>query len=221
MKIAKIFSTFLIFTLSQNDVIAQGVAAYIPTTLPISKIEKKIKDKTDLPVTAFAKYIEFNSNIDSINPSYVISTEAFSEEDESFEVISGLAANGQKTSKFILLALKPTRKDQDLSKLRIGTVEFIRRNKIKNYLEKIFSKKFKSVKTVSKPDDLFPLLVFNSVDLIAVQSYNYQELKEKFNTAVFEIGSSKEVQSLALFQKKGKGTEKNSLALKTFEYISP
>jgi len=220
----KIFKYLFIFifslSLDVSRASADGIVAYIPTVLPISLIEKKIKSSTSLSVTAFAKYSDFESAVNSLNPDYVISTAAFSSINENFEPISGLKVNGETKSKFILLALKPGWKDKDILQARTGTVEFIKRNKIKDYLEKVFERKFASIKTVSKVEDLFPLLVFDSVDVIALQPHTYAELKGKFQTNVFEVGNSQEIESMTLFRRKGIATEMNAQELKKFEYMS-
>lgn len=201
---------------------SEGVIAYIPTTLPMSKIEKKIKSSAEnsVPVTAFAKFSDFELGLESIKPTYIISTNAFTVSDDSFESLGGLKIDGENKSTFILVGLTPDWKKKDISKLRIGSVEFIKRSKIKDYLETVFQQKFKSIKTVSKPADLYPLLVFDSVDLVAIETYLYKELKGKFNTVVFEIKTSQEVQSISLFQRKGAGSEKIAKKLKTFDYSS-
>jgi hypothetical protein len=180
---------------------AEVVMVLIPSTMPVAKIEKQVKPLTSATVTAFAKYSDFEAAVESLKPEVLISSEAMGMSVEGFEKAGTVKINGEAKSKYIFLALDPSWKGKDLSTARIGVVEFIRRNKIKDYFDTLLGKKFKPFKTVSKVEDLYPLLVFKMVDVIAMQPYNYEELKTKFNTTVHEVGSSPEVDSLSIFQR--------------------
>ncbi|MFZ4404730.1 MAG: hypothetical protein ACOYOK_11565 [Pseudobdellovibrionaceae bacterium] len=219
MNIFRIAITLFIFCQS-HSVLADGLLVYIPTTLGVSKIEKKISALTSAKVTGFAKYGDFEAAIEATNPDGIITTAALADSIEGYAPVAGLKINGADKSKYILLSLDPKTKVAD-PKTKIGSVEFIKRTKVKDYLQKIFgATAIGSVKTVSKVEDLFPLLVFKSVDVVALLPSTYDELKEKFNTTVHEVGSSQEVQPLTLYQKGGGELKKDFEGLKDLDFNS-
>ena len=66
----------------------------------------------------------------------------------------------------------------------------------------------KKINTVSKAEDLFPLLVFNSADVIALSEDNYLKLKEVFTakTSVVNIVTHP-IYFPRVYQKKGTTSE--------------
>ena len=207
----------LMFSYSMSS-LADGVLVYMPTTQPAGKIEKQVKAATSQNVTVFAKYSDFEAGLEATKHDFLISSEAFEMVGDDYVKGPDVAVGGAGKTKYILLSLDASWKTKNIADARVGAVEVIKRAKMKDFMDKIFGKPFKGIKTVSKAEDLFPLLVFKTVDVIAVMPYFYEELKEKFNTTVHEVGTSQEVSVLNVYSKKGKEADPEVEKLKTFDY---
>jgi hypothetical protein len=197
---------------------ADGILVFMPTTIPVAKIEKKVKSVSSHSVTVFAKYSDFEVGIEAMKPDFVLSVDAFDRSNGDFIKGPDVPVSGKTKANYILLSLDPSWKSKDVSEARVGAVEVIKRTKMKAYMDGLFSKPFKGIKTVSKAEDLYPLLIFKTVDVIAVLPYVYEELREKFNTVVHEVGTSHEISILNVYSRKGKEIDEQIENIKRFEY---
>lgn len=221
MKYVDAWKTILGVLVATASLTAQGkVLVFVAGTQPPVKIEKAISGASSSDVRAFAKFNDFNMGLESDKPDFVIAPDAFKEMADNYTPVGALKVEGKSTTKLILLSADQSWKGKDISAGRVGIIELAKRDKMKSYVNGLFGKEFKGMKTVSKAEDLFPLLVFKSVDFIAVEPYVYNELKSKFTTQVFEVGSSKELPNATVFMKSGVTLPKEIESLKEFDLLS-
>ena len=88
-------------------------------------------------------------------------------------------------------------------KPRIGLVEEVDREQLKALVGGLFKINCKIVKSVSKPEDLFPLLVFKTTDFIMISPDNRELLKEKFTAKVYRVSEKRSGGYPTVFVKAG------------------
>lgn len=197
-----------------GDLLAADLAVFFPTTRPVKKIEKVMKSADIGDVVALAKFKDFKKIVEKDGPNYVVSSDIFTDiYGDKYDKVKSFQIGGKSSFKYLLLSTDASWKKKKLKKGKVGMIATAKRKDLKKYLAKKFGGKFKGVKTVSKAEDLFPLLVFKSVDFIVVEPYIYEELKSRFSTKVHVIKESSDVSVPSLYVKKGgdkSGAEKVS-----------
>ena len=165
---------------------------------------KSVKDRTaelnkdpvfkNYNVTVFGKYRDFSQTSKRITPSVIIAPSFFRSED--YKPVYQLTKNGGSEFQFLIVALSSFDESQDVSKLRLGLVQE-RDLKDRSYLKNYFSKtKFSGVKlarSVTKPDDLIPMLVYGNADFIIIRKENYDALSKKYNVKLKILGKTNKV----------------------------
>jgi len=220
MKNKKLITTFIFISLlgifSLQAFAKEALPVFYSTTVPANARAKAMKGDLSgaFDVTVFAKYKDFIREVKKVKPAAVIAPSSFSDYHKDYEPAAQFIGGGKPTYKFLLLAAEKKWNKGNINKGKIGMVEISKRKNLKKITKKMFGKKFKRVKSVSKPEDLFPLLVFKSVDFILVSPGNYKILKTKFSTKVVEVAKSKSVNHPKLFVKKGSDKSKLTGALK-------
>ncbi len=213
MKVGVIFAFLGLLSLKARS---QELVVYFPSTVAPIKIEKSLKEIKSVDIKAFAKFSDFDYAVSSAKPRIVMAPSIFGDENTDYKSLGSVARNGKNESKMVLIALDASWKSKDVSAGKVGAIEVAKRSKMKSYIENAFSKSFKLVKTVSKAEDLFPLLVFKSVDFIAVDRAVLDELKAKFSTQVFEVLESKAEPFVSIFVREGV-QDSEIKELKTFD----
>ena len=199
-------TAYLSLALSTDLRAGESLLAYWTTAQSVQERESALKsefDKVGLDLTVFAKFKEFNDEIKSKSPSFVIAPAEFEFVNNEYVPIVGFDGPAGKPNfkyQFYTLADGGV---PDVANSKLGVVEQADRAEIKEVIGKLSKKIPKSIKTVSKSEDLFPLLVFKSADVIMLSPQDFESLKEKFTTAVKVIGESEMIDYPKIYVKKG------------------
>ena len=159
--------------------------------------------KQDLEPVVFGKFRDFAEEIKNKAPKVVIAPSFFDKYHPDYKPVLRWIRPGGSSFKYLLLS---TNGDADLKKLpefKVGVVEETDRDDLKGLITGLFAIKFKMVKSVSKPEDLFPLLVFKAVDCILLSPDDLEQLKEKFTAKLQVVTESKAVPVPTVFVRKG------------------
>ncbi len=212
----KYFLIWIVIFFETGLIRAEELSVFFTNT-SVKKVEKAMKESFQgVDVTVFGRFRDFKESLKS-NPAFVIADDIFSTLTPDYDRVASFKIGASSKINLILLSLDEGWKKKDISKGKIGALESGDRKEIQKFLEDKFSKTFDSVKTVSKPEDLFPLMVFKSVDFIAIEPHVYEELKSRFSAAVFEIAKSKEISLPSLYVKKGADAAKAIQAFKAMK----
>ncbi|MBF0297809.1 MAG: hypothetical protein HQK51_03770 [Oligoflexia bacterium] len=210
--INKVFCYLLYVTLFLfvGNIFAEAnLMVYFPSTESPKILEQTLKKglkSKDVAVSVFAKYRDFEQELTRVNPDFIIANSAFSSTNSSYKPVQIL--NGNK-SHYLVLGSKDWKKDK-LSTARIGVVLFGDMDWQKRYINNLLDVKVSKFKFVNKSDDLIPLLVFDSVDVIVVGPTDYEKLKSSYKNSTFSIlFKSKEVDDLSIYIKKDKLDDKS------------
>ncbi len=197
-----------------------AVLAYYSSTKSVQEREAVLKpefSKAGLELTIFAKFKEFQEEVKSKTPGFVLAPSEYQQFNPEYEPVMRFKKDASDSFKYKFYALEEAAAGMDLTKAKAGMVEIVDRENLKDLIQKITGKSPKGLKSVTKPEDLFPLLVFKSADVIMVAPDDYESLKEKFTTKVAAIAESSEVGYPQLYVKKGADAKKVVEALKAFD----
>lgn len=185
--------------------LAGNLPIFYPSALSAKEREKGVKDelgKAGVDVTVYAKYKDFEEAMGQ-SPEAVIAPDGFDKQFPEYVPAAQFKKGEKTTFKYVFFSMSQKVSEGDFPKQKIGLVELLDRDKLKDFMKDISGKDFSKIKSVSKPEDLFPLLVFQSADVVVIAPDDYEKLKEKFTTKVYNVRESKEVRYPILFVKKG------------------
>jgi hypothetical protein len=204
MRSAKLILALILSLFALTARASEKILVLIPSSQSVKSIQKVVE--SGMPgkeVSVFAKFKDFEEFLKQNNPDLVFASDIFASESNGFERKATVTSGGSSESELILLSLDEKWKTADISEGKLGVIQLAERDDVKKYFERVFSKSFKKIQTVTKAEDLFPLLIFKTVDFIAVEPYLYNELKSRFTSKVFEIGKSKPISLPSAYLKKG------------------
>jgi len=191
------------------------VSIYYPSVL--SARERQDVLKTGLAgydVTVFAKFRDFSEDLKSKETPIVVAPASFQKAHPEYTPVLGFSGHEGRKFKYALLALSEKWNKGNLEEGKIGLVEEVDREQLKGLVSSLLKVNCKFVKTVSKPEDLFPLLVFKTTDFIMISPDNYELLKEKFTAKVYRVTESEAVDNPTVFVRKGSSVDEAIQALK-------
>ena len=199
-------------TLASTRAEAAGkLAVFYPTTVPAQQLEHVLKaDKAlaGIAVTAFAKYRDFSFDLTADAPTYVIVPSAFARFDKRYRPVLQFTHAGRKTFRYEVLSLGGKWTAANFAKGSVGIVGQLERRQMKAYVDDLTKggTPFRSFETVTKVEDLLPLLALENVNYILIEPENYETLKGQLATKVIKVGESVEVDEPVLcVQASGRG----------------
>lgn len=205
MKTAR-FLTLLIFaTYSVAGFSSEAMPIYYASILPAKNRQQGIGGdlkKLNIDPTVFAKYSDFIEIVKTSKPNILIAPSFFGKYYPEYRPYFRLSIDGKSKIRYKLMALNHGLKGKDLSTEKIGIVQEVDRNHVNEVVSQLLGVKVKLIRTVTKPEDLLPLLVFKSADIIIVSPDNLKGLKEKFSTEVKLIQETEEIDSPTIFFRK-------------------
>ncbi len=182
---------------------SESLLVYYPTTLPVKSRQDVLKTESGgADVTVFAKFRDFADQVKAVSPAMVIAPSNFGTSNPDYKPVLRFFESNSGKFKYLVLALSQALKDVKMA--RLGLVEETEREILRDFIDGVIGSNVKAFKTVSKPEDLFPLLVFKSVDMILVSPSNYERLQKQFSSKVFKILESKPVDGITVFSRTGK-----------------
>lgn len=157
--------------------------------------------------TVFAQYRDFEETIIKNNSQLIIAPYSFTQFKKDYSPIGRFTINGENKIQYLLLSTSDKWTPQNLKEARIGVIEELNKNYYKEYLKLILNTEFKLTKMVTKPEDIFPLLVFKAVDVILLSATNYEELKKKYSVNVHIIVKTAPIDNPTIFVKNKESVE--------------
>lgn len=200
---------FVAIFCTAGGVSAEPLLVYYSSILTVKERETAARpdfEKNQIELVLFAKYREFSEEVRKRNPQILIAPSEFGSVNSQYVPLFQLRKFGKAKFKFQLFSL--TKDKIDLAKSKIGVVETTERDQLKDLVKQWLNTDVQMVKSVTKPEDLFPLMVFQSVDAIVIHPDDYKILKEKFTTQVFQVAESANVQYPLLYMKKDADMQK-------------
>lgn len=177
---------------------------YYSSVIPVKMRQDAIQSETkkvNLEPTVFAKFRDFIDQIKQTQPNAVIAPASFGDYYPDYKAgLCFVYPDGQKF-KYQLLSIDDW-SGKSLETARIGVVEEMDRDHLSDWVSLITGAKFKVVRPVAKPEDLFPMLIFKSADLILISPDNLKGLREKFVTPVKQVRESNAVGGATVYFKK-------------------
>lgn len=214
-------STLLIIFFMPINSMATELAIFYPSQVSVSKRDKFFKKYLpETSIDTFAKYRDFRTILSSKKPDYVISNDIFGNYHKEYVRVLSFKELNQKSTQLILLAKNKKWNIANIMESKLGVVSTSSKKNQREYLTKIFNSKFKKIKTVSKSEDLFPLLVFEAVDVIAIEPNIYEMLKNKFNTKVHIIKRSIKFNTPSLYKRTDVQNQKIIKKIKNIENLN-
>jgi hypothetical protein len=171
-----------------------------------------------ISVTVFGRYQDFSSEVERQKPAFVIAPASFGKGHAEYKAVLGFQKDGKTTSPAVLLALTKEALALSPEKARLGLVQDTDRDKVEGEAQRITGHKYKSIKTVTKVEDLIPLLMFRSADVVLVESDALPKLREKFTTPTFRQPVDLKVDNPCVLVREGADPGKS---LEAFRKLSP
>ena len=185
-----------------KDVLPIFYASMLPAKDRQDVIKRDLA-KDDFDPMVFAKYRDFISQVETSSPLVVIAPASFQRQHSDYHPILRFSEGTTEEFKYLLLSLTNTWTPKSAATGRLGMVEELDRDHLKETASEAFGVNFKMVKSVSKLEDLFPLLVFKSADFIMISPENYERLKERFSAKLYIVMEGKPVSRPMVFTKTG------------------
>ncbi|MAE58927.1 MAG: hypothetical protein CME69_08605 [Halobacteriovorax sp.] len=166
--------TLLLFVRASLAEVIPVFSPHLKTNLEFREKVKKQMQAKKKQVIFFSKYEEFNSYVSQESPK------------EQIRLVKNIGQKGVldflsvKKIKLQAYTLKE-RPVKDLDGKNVGVVKFTENNDFVQLVEKKFKVKLKQIRTVSKEENLVPLLFFKNVDLIFLDSRSTSLINKQFN----------------------------------------
>lgn len=227
-KIFGFFTILLLFNFLMSSLRAAEIPVYYPTTLGVKDRQDAING-TGISAVVFARFTDFIQEVKHRSPNAVIAPSAFGKFEKNYKPALQFLENGNSEEKYLILALNDAWKQKSLQGARIGAIEEVDREDVRKLLFDLLKTNFNWVKSVAKAEDLISLLVFKSVDVIAISEEIYKKLKGLFPVKHYTIKSTPPVSRPLLYVKSGSDSKdtiqkikmmpKNALALFGFSAV--
>lgn len=166
------------------------LAVYYSSTIPVKERESVIKDFLKIDeVLVLARSKDFLQILDDSKVPVIIAPAAFEMIGKDYTPVLQFTVSGKAEFHYKILASKKEFKAAQLASSTIGVIEEVNRHTMKDFVNNKIGIKSLKIKTVTKGEDLFPLLIFNAADVILVSPDELAGLKQKFTAEVFEISA--------------------------------
>lgn len=208
-----LFISFSFISLASDE-----MRVFFPTVIPVKDREKVLKKDpalNSIDITVLGKFREFkiaNRN----KAKFIIVPYSYTKYQSEYKPIFQFCRNGKSYERMMILSVENNYFSQNLNNAKIGIVDELERKPTKSHIREIAGS-FKIIKRVTKPEDLYPLLILQNADCIIIRPQDYYILSQKFTTKTTIIGYSEPIKLpvLCVLQDK-EGSIRNN-----FENISP
>lgn len=171
------------------------VFVYVNTDQKAFILQEKMAellDKKGTEISVFGKYEDFNTMVMSEEPEILITKPENAERYNNYRLYLPGVYKGRQSLSLSLTSISEGFDLSNLSEKRIGVVNFLGRSETAEYVQEVLNKGV-SVKTVTKIEDLLPLLTFRMADAVLVteKEVNFLKQKSKMTFSTHEISDSK------------------------------
>ena len=189
LRVVKIAFFFIVNCFQSQLFAGPQLAVYYATTASVKDREKMLKTKLGIEdVLVFARSRDFFQMLKQDPVPVVIAPFLLELNRADYEPVLQFEVLGAKEFHYKLVAL--SEKKFALSKLgtnAVGLIEEFERQQLKMFFKNNVGLNLAKINIVLKPEDLFPLLIFNAVDAIVVSENNYSKLLKVFTAKTDEI----------------------------------
>jgi hypothetical protein len=175
------------------------------TTAPVSTRQRALRADPALAetdVTVFAKYRELSAALEAAPASAVIAPASFGSAHQDYVPVLQFLVGDKPALRYRLLSLDEKWRGIDTSTGVVGVVDELGRRGMKEQVPRIAGTSFRKVKRVTKPEDLFPLLVLGNADFILIQPANLGVLQTQFTVKTVPIRQGPSTACARLFVKR-------------------
>ncbi|MBF0440868.1 MAG: hypothetical protein HQK54_03090 [Oligoflexales bacterium] len=166
----------------------ETLAIFLPKELESSVILKSFKESPELSnieVTIFAKYRDFEENRHLTSFDYAILPSSYRLYNKDFTSVLQFVRGGQSHFQFSILSLGGKWTSEKLDDGVVGIIEELDRKNTKSHLGRIFEgKSFNRIKRVTKSRDLIPLLFLQNADYVVADPDDIPSENKNSLTAV-------------------------------------
>ncbi len=171
------------------------IFVYVTTDQKAFILQEKmteILDKEGNKVRVFGKYEDFNTMVISEEPEILITKPENAEKYSNYRLYLPGMYKGRQNVSLSLTSISEGFDLSDLSEARVGVVNSLGRSETAEYVHEVLNKGV-SVKTVTKLEDLLPLLTFRMTDAVLVteKEINFLKQKSKMTFSIHEMPDSK------------------------------
>ncbi|MEO5971143.1 MAG: hypothetical protein ABIQ95_14535 [Bdellovibrionia bacterium] len=181
---------FLLLNGLQVEVFAGAkLAVYYGSTAAVRAREKMLRAKLETEdIIVFARSKDFFQSLDQDPVPVVIAPFLIELNRTDYEPILQFTVSGDKEFHYKIATLADKKIEvSNLETITVGLVEEIERPKLKKFFKDNVGLNLAKINSVPKPEDLFPLLVFNAADAIVVSEDNYSKLLKVFTAKTNDI----------------------------------
>lgn len=207
-----LFHFILLIAALADPAVALGrtvVPIYYPSTLSAKERQDSIKAqlKSDVDVVVFAKFKDFIGQVRSADAKVIVAPASFRKYYPQYKPVLQFHGSNGKQFKYLLVTLGGKWTRANLCDGKIGLVEEVDRAHLKDLVSDLCKTRFKMIRSVSKPEDLFPLLMFKSADFILLSPDDHLALKDKFTAKVQTVLETGPVDYPMVYAKDGAAAE--------------
>lgn len=184
-----------------NDVIPIYYASSLMVPARQSAIKKDF-EKLGFDPVVLGNFREFKERLQTEKPKVVIAPGVFAKYNPDFCPVLRFSYAGKEKFQYLLVALDDHWKTKDINTIRIGAVQEVSSDQMKDFVSSVSGQRFVVVRPVPTPYDLLPQLKLGSADLVMISPDNLDKVMEKYNVDVKKVGQSLLVEAPTVFVRK-------------------
>lgn len=202
-KLCLLFLSVVMWASSEAIAADPAVLVYYPTTAS-AKDRQEALQKAGMTATVYAQFRDFMGAVKSNDPSVVIAPGSFAQMAKEFKPALRFKKDGSAQVKYSMFSMDAKWNPKNLKGAKVGMVEEIDRTMADSWLLDLFQSDFKMVKQVAKPEDIYPLMVFKSADVVVLPMSVYDELKGKYSGKMQTVMTTKDIDNPTVYVKEGR-----------------
>ena len=159
-------AVFLLGLAAARPLAAESLYVFFPTTVRPHVLQKGLSG-SGLDVIAFGRFADFEDKARSAPPDAILTLPEVVANMEGYQVAVPGRHNGESREPYFLMSLEKAMDPSSIAGNTIGIVDFLGRKGMQKFMAGIFQPA-PTVKTVTKVEDLLPLITFKMADGILV-----------------------------------------------------
>jgi hypothetical protein len=163
------------------------IAIYIPSTKPVSALQKMAKDalhQSEFEPFVYSRFEDFQEALHDSSVMAMVAPASFGRYNQNYAPILRLEDSGGSKKSLFLLAMNGGWDSKSISVGRLGIVEEVEHKNISDLVKSLTGSRFRIIRTVSRPVDLISLLALKSADLILLSTTDYTNLQSQMPSSI-------------------------------------
>ncbi len=159
---------FLFVASGFGSCFSETLYIFFPSTVRPRILQQKFSDANPkIQVIVFGRFVDFRDKMASNPPDAVLSLPIVVETLDSYTIKFKGKKNGEESEPYYLLSVDRNIDIAKANEITIGAVDFLGRKGMKEFVSSMFSSP-PAIKTVTKIEDLLPLITFEMANAILV-----------------------------------------------------